>query len=105
VRVDAKAPAAKALATVPGRVGKYVSLPFRVSGNGGEVGAVISVYRGTSLLWIRTHEYGGQGVVGLGTYTARWKPRQAGVFKFCVFAVDTAGHQSRESCAPLVVSR
>jgi hypothetical protein len=74
-------------------------LRFTISDNSGRASVLVEVFRKTKRLrkW-------GPAILDSGAYYVDWRaPATPQRLRFCVLAHDTAGNESRESCAAVVV--
>jgi hypothetical protein len=89
-----------------GRVGRYISLRYKVTDDQSflvwNVKLVVRNAKGRTVKSFRSGEFGSREA---GVWHAfRWKPKARGVYRFAVYAEDTAGNgQSRVGSARVVV--
>lgn len=96
---DVTAPVVKAYAA-HGKVGRMVRLVFDMSDDSGQATPVIFVSRGiTDVLKHTGH------AAANGSYYHPWTPGKVGLYSFCVGAFDAAANISKESCAPVRITR
>ncbi len=87
-----------AAASNSGLVNRFIVLEFNVWDNSDLAAVHVWVQRDGKVL---RRSY--RGELKIGFYNWYFRPRAAGQYGWCIYAVDAAGNKSKTHCAPLMI--